>query len=130
MREESRFRPDALSPAQAMGLMQIIPPTGVAIARELGRKGFVPEQLYRPVVNIEYGVQYLNTNLKRFGGALPQTIASYNAGPDAVARWLKARPDREWDEFIEEIPYQETNRYVKKVLKSYYIYCLLYSPLP
>lgn len=126
MREESRFRPDALSPAQAMGLMQIIPPTGVAIARELGRKGFVPEQLYRPVVNIEYGVQYLNTNLKRFGGALPQTIASYNAGPDAVARWLKARPDREWDEFIEEIPYQETNRYVKKVLKSYYIYCLLY----
>jgi len=65
--------------------------------------------------------------MKRFGGQLPPTIASYNAGPDAVARWLKSRPNREWDEFVEEIPYKETNNYVKKVLKSYYIYRILYS---
>ena len=127
MREESRFRPSVVSPAQAIGLMQIIPPTGLEIAQDLGREGFVPEWLYQPVTNIEYGVHYLNKNLNRFDGKLPQTIASYNAGPNAVSRWMKARPGREWDEFIEEIPYKETNNYVKKVLKSYYIYNLLYN---
>ncbi len=126
MREESRFRPDVVSPAQAMGLMQIIPPTGQEIANDLGRQGFVPEQLYQPVTNIEFGVHYLNKNRQRFDGALPQTIASYNAGPEAVERWLKSRPNRDWDEFIEEIPYKETNNYVKKVLVSYYIYSLVY----
>jgi soluble lytic murein transglycosylase len=127
MREESRFRPAVVSPAQAIGLMQIIPPTGSEIARDLGRQGFVPEQLYQPVTNIEFGVHYLNKNRARFGGALPQTIASYNAGPDAVERWIRARPGREWDEFVEEIPYKETNNYVKKVMKSYYIYQLMYE---
>jgi soluble lytic murein transglycosylase len=127
MREESRFRPSVTSPAQAIGLMQIIPPTGAEIARDLGRRGFVPEQLFQPVTNIEFGVHYLNKNRARFGGDLPRTIASYNAGPDAVERWVRARPGREWDEFIEEIPYKETNLYVKKVLKSYYIYKLMYG---
>ncbi len=126
MREESRFRPSVVSPAKAIGLMQIIPPTGFEIARILGRQGFSPEQLYEPVVNIEFGIQYLAMNLQRFNGSLVNTIASYNAGPEAVERWQKARPNREWDEFIEEIPYDETNLYVKKVLKSYYLYNLLY----
>lgn len=126
MREESRFRPSVVSPAEAIGLMQIIPPTGAEIARDLNRRGFVPEWLYQPVTNIEFGVHYLNKNLKRFDGSYPHTIASYNAGPEAVSRWVKSRPNREWDEFIEEIPYKETNHYVKKVLKSYYIYRLLY----
>ncbi|MCE9624261.1 MAG: transglycosylase SLT domain-containing protein [Deltaproteobacteria bacterium] len=128
MREESHFRPQVVSAAQAIGLMQIIPPTGCEIAESLGRTGFSPEDLYRPVVNIEYGIQYLTMNLKRFNGNLVETIASYNAGPDAVARWHKARPQREWDEFVEEIPYAETQEYVRKVLKSYYLYSLLYAP--
>lgn len=126
MREESRFKPNAQSPAQAIGLMQIIPPTGAEIAEDLGREGYVPEWLFQPVTNIEFGVHYLHKNWQTFGRRFPETFASYNAGPDAVTRWLKARPDREWDEFIEEIPYKETNNYVKKVLKSYYIYQLLY----
>ncbi|MCP5467753.1 MAG: tetratricopeptide repeat protein [Deltaproteobacteria bacterium] len=126
MREESRFRPRIVSPAQAIGLMQIIPPTGEEIAHQLGRKGFVAEKLYEPVVNIEFGVHYLHTNLKRFNDSLPHTIASYNGGPHNVARWMQARPGREWDEFVEEIPYRETHNYVKKVLKSYYIYQIMY----
>ena len=128
MREESHFRADVVSAAQAIGLMQIIPPTGYEIARDLGRSGFTPEDLYRPVVNIEYGIQYLTMNKKRFGGNLIHTIASYNAGPNAVERWAKARPKREWDEFVEEIPYAETQEYVRKVLRSYYLYSLLYNP--
>ncbi|MDX1386621.1 MAG: tetratricopeptide repeat protein, partial [bacterium] len=62
MREESRFRPSVVSPAQAIGLMQIIPPTGEEIAQDLERPGFVPEWLYQPVTNIEFGVHYLNKN--------------------------------------------------------------------
>lgn len=127
MREESHFRPSVVSSAQAIGLMQIISPTGYEIAGVLGRSEFTPEDLYRPVTNIEYGVQYLAMNLQRFGGNLIQTIASYNAGPNAVERWGKARPKREWDEFVEEIPYAETQEYVRKVLRSYYLYSLLYG---
>lgn len=126
MREESRFRPGVVSPAKAIGLMQIIPPTGFEIAGDLGRQGFTPDDLYNPVVNIEYGVHYLAKNLDRFQNNMIFTIASYNAGPEAVERWHKARPGREWDEFVEEIPYAETNNYVKKVLKSYYVYSLMY----
>lgn len=127
MREESHFRPSVVSSAQAIGLMQIIPPTGYEIARALGRSGFTPEDLYRPVVNIEYGVQYLTMNLKRFGGNLIHTIASYNAGPNAVERWAKSRAGLDWDEFVEEIPYGETQDYVRKVLRSHYLYGLLYG---
>ncbi|MFO1463426.1 MAG: transglycosylase SLT domain-containing protein [bacterium] len=127
MREESHFRPQVVSAAEAIGLMQIIPPTGYEIARELGRSGFTPEDLYRPVVNIEYGIQYLAMNQRRFGGKLIPTIASYNAGPEAAERWLKARPQLDWEEFAEEIPYAETQDYVRKVLRSYYLYSLLYG---
>ena len=127
MREESRFRPQVVSPANAIGLMQIIPPTGSEIAAFLRRSAFSPEDLYRPVVNVEYGVQYLAMNLKRFSGNLIETIASYNAGPEAVERWKKARPGRDWQEFVEEIPYAETQDYVRKVLRSYYLYSLIYG---
>jgi len=127
MREESHFRPQVVSPADAVGLMQIIPPTGYEISKSLGRTGFTPEDLYRPVVNIEYGIQYLATNRRRFGGKIIPTIASYNAGPEAVERWLKARPQSDWEEFAEEIPYAETQDYVRKVLRSFYLYSLLYD---
>jgi soluble lytic murein transglycosylase-like protein len=127
MREESRFRPQVVSAANAIGLMQIIPPTGSEIAAYLRRSSFSPEDLYRPVVNVEYGVQYLAMNLKRFSGNMIETIASYNAGPEAVERWKKARPGRDWEEFVEEIPYAETQEYVRKVLRSFYLYSLLYG---
>ncbi len=126
MREESHFRPQVVSPADAVGLMQIIPPTGYEISKGLGRTGFSPEDLYRPVVNIEYGIQYLASNRRRFGGKIIPTIASYNAGPEAVERWLKERPNSDWEEFTEEIPYAETQEYVRKVLRSFYLYSLLY----
>lgn len=125
MREESGFKPAVVSPAGAIGLMQIIPPTGERIAEELGR-AFTPERLYHPPTNVEFGIHYLNRNLLKFDGDLPRTIASYNAGPEAVERWTKARPTRDWEEFVEEIPFRETNLYVKKVLRSYYIYRLMY----
>ncbi len=126
MREESRFRPEVRSPANAIGLMQLIPQTAYEVAEALGRKQFMTQDLTQPAVNIEMGSQYLAMMLRRFDGNLIHTIASYNAGPDAVTRWLASRNNLEWDEFVEEIPYLETRAYVKKVWMSYVRYAALY----
>lgn len=126
MREESTFRPSVVSPAEAVGLMQIIPPTAYRLAKELKEDGFVVDELTNPMVNIKFGTWYLNQLLKMFDGEKIYAIASYNAGEDAVERWRKNSGNVDIEEFIEEIPYTETNKYVKKVLKSYWIYQRLY----
>ena len=118
LREESRFKSKALSSAGAMGLMQIIPQTGYEIARSLNWSAFKPSDLYQPIVNVRMGTHYLAMLLRQFSGNSVYTIASYNAGPDAVARWEGQRSSRPCEEFIEEIPYRETHLYVKKVMRS------------
>jgi len=127
MREESAFKPFVESHAAAIGLMQIIPPTGLEIARALNDTDFHPEDLSNPWVNIRYGTWYLNKISGQFGGVPYYGIASYNAGPDAVARWKKWGDRMEPDLFVELIPYDETRDYVKKVMKGYWIYKKLYE---
>jgi len=127
MREESHFRPQVMSPAKAIGLMQIIPQTALEIKLDLQREYFTKSDLLKPLINIEFGAYYLGKMFHHFEGNLLHTIASYNAGPEAVDRWLKARGDYDWDEFVESIPYQETRNYVKRVLRSYYLYRLMYE---
>ncbi|MCB1214769.1 MAG: transglycosylase SLT domain-containing protein, partial [Deltaproteobacteria bacterium] len=126
MRTESFYNPKIVSPADARGLMQIIPPTAHDLAQKLGKESFNVEDLWNPAISIELGVYYLSQNLKHFKGNLVYTIASYNAGEESVDRWLKIRSDLDWDEFVESIPYTETRNYVKKVLKFYYFYTMLY----
>ncbi|MFQ5737216.1 MAG: transglycosylase SLT domain-containing protein [Thermodesulfobacteriota bacterium] len=118
MREESSFNPNAVSTTGALGLMQIMPSTGRYIAGKLGRTLDDERELLDPDVNIRLGSWYLAHLARRFDGDLVLTIASYNAGPSAVKRWTVELP-AELDEFIESIPYPETRRYAKKVLKSY-----------
>ncbi len=122
MYEESHFKPKALSAAGAMGLMQIIPQTGYSISDSLKLSSFDSQDLLEPLVNVRFGVHYLAQLLEQFSGDLVQTIAAYNAGPEAVQRWKGQKSDRPCDEFIEEIPYRETNNYVKKVMKSFWNY--------
>lgn len=117
MREESHFNPEAVSPVGAMGLMQIMPSTGRQIADELG-EGFRKTSLLEPGTSIRFGSWYLGQLLKRFNGDAVLTIAGYNAGPNAAARWAGALP-KDTDEFIESIPYDETRGYVKRALRSY-----------
>lgn len=121
MRQESTFKPFVVSRSAAFGLMQIIPPTAHEIARTLGEEPFSIENLLDPPVSIRFGSSYLRTLLNHFNGRLPQAIAAYNAGPDAVDRWEK-KGNLEADEFIELIPYEQTNDYVKKVLVNYWKY--------
>jgi len=126
MREESAFDPDAESLAAAYGLMQLIVPTAKSIARPLG----LPADrvsLKRPSVNIALGTG----ELARLANAFPENtllaIPAYNAGPGNPKRWLRERPNADFDLWVELIPYVETRRYVKRVLSSRAVYAFLYQ---
>jgi soluble lytic murein transglycosylase len=124
MREESAYRPTVVSVVGARGLLQIMPETGERLAQELALADFDPDDLFEPAVNIRLGSHYLRTLLIRFDGQLSAAIASYNAGPNAVVRWID--PELDDDEWVEAIPYDQTRAYVKRVLRSLYAYRVLY----
>ena len=126
MREESHFRVDADSVAGAKGLMQLMPATAAMVAKENGVR-LDEDALFRPAVNIRLGTLYLERLYRRFKGNAVHTAASYNAGPTAVRRWLRTMKSLPPGEFVERIPYGETQRYVKKVLATAALYRRLYS---
>lgn len=127
IREESVYDPRALSPVGAIGLMQLMPDTGRRVARAAGLSDFSVDQLYTPDVNLTLGVRYLGDLLDRFAGNPAYAVAAYNAGPEAVTRWLESGPPRAIEEFIEEIPFVETRAYVKRVLRSAWLYHAFYG---
>ena len=127
IRQESLFDAHALSPANARGLMQILPSTGSRLASQLGHEGFDAEQLYETDLNVALGTTYLRNLLDRFGGSLPRVLAAYNAGEAAVDKWMRRYPDLEDDEFVESITYRETRNYVKRVLANERLYRALYA---
>jgi len=126
MREESGYRPEVTSPAGARGLLQIMPDTGRRLAAELGLGGFEPADLYLPRTNIRLGTFYLDQLMRQFDGRLVAAVASYNAGPHNVARWLVERPGLEDDEWVEAVPYSQTRSYVKRVMRSIHAYRMLH----
>ncbi|MEO8981150.1 MAG: transglycosylase SLT domain-containing protein [Polyangiaceae bacterium] len=126
MREESAFDPDAESPANAYGLMQLILPTAKTMARPLG----LPSDrasLKRPSVNVALG----SSVLAKYAAAFPENallaIPAYNAGPNNPKRWLRERPTADFDIWVELIPFVETRRYIKRVLSSRAAYAFLYQ---
>ncbi|MDT7043324.1 transglycosylase SLT domain-containing protein [Candidatus Nitronereus thalassa] len=127
IREESLYNTQALSPVGAIGLMQLMPTTAERVARKVGFSSFKREDLFSGEINIQLGVQYVSQLLGEYEGKNIPVIAAYNAGPNAVKRWLDKNGHREADEFVELISYKETRRYVKRVLTSYHVYRDLYS---
>lgn len=121
IREESRFDPDAISSAGAVGLMQLMPATAYRIKKKLRIELKNDSELYDAKKNILIGTHYLSLLIKEFK-ELPMAIAAYNAGENAVREWLFDSNYKDIEEFIEDIPYRETKRYVKNVLKSYWQY--------
>jgi peptidoglycan lytic transglycosylase len=119
IREESTYDPAAVSPAGALGLMQVMLQTGEMIANRLGVEEFSRELLFDPTYNIKLGSRYLGQLAKKFNHNPMYTIAAYNAGPDVVAKWAEQFGGGDPDEFVESIPYTETRLYVKRVLRSY-----------
>ena len=127
MREESDFVPDAKSTSSAFGLMQLIVPTARGIARGTGLP--VDEgSLKQPAVSIALGTKLLAQLRGAFPDNPPLAIAAYNGGGGAVARWLAARGDEDFDLWVEEIPWEETRGYIKRVLSSEAAYAYLYDP--
>jgi soluble lytic murein transglycosylase len=126
MREESAFDPDAVSPAAAYGLMQLIVPTARTLAR---RDNLVvtPQTLRRPKVNVALGCRALAEFSARFPDNPLLAIPAYNAGPGRPARWLKEHPSSEFDLWVELVPFPETRRYTKRVLSSRAVYAFLYD---
>lgn len=126
MREESRFDPYARSAAGALGLMQIMPHTAHNLNKKLNFDISGNAEMYNIKTNITIGAYYLNSLLKEFG-SLPIALAAYNAGHDKVREWIKEGSYKSYDEFIEDIPYDETRNYVKRVLLTYTAYLDLVS---
>jgi len=122
IRAESVFNPNARSPANAMGLMQVLPGTGAGVAQRIGLAGYAgADSLYDPETNIAIGTAYLRQLLDKYGQPYV-TIAAYNAGPTPAARWLGQRPSHDPDFWIETISYKETRDYVARVLAFSTIY--------
>ncbi len=129
MREESLFDPRARSSAGAIGLTQLMPRTAREVAAGL-RVRVTSAALHRPDLNVRLGAAYLGDLLAQLDGSKVLAVAAYNAGPEAVWRWVRARPDAEVDEWVEQIPAAETRDYVKHVLASYGAYRLVYDGAP
>ena len=126
MAQESTFQADVRSPADAWGLMQLLPSTGRRYATKEGIRGFSTARLTHAETNVRLGTAYLSDLLARFGDAAP-ALAAYNAGENRVDRWLVESPGLPRDEFIDNIPFPETQNYVKRIIGTAEDYRLLYG---
>jgi soluble lytic murein transglycosylase len=124
--QESNFDPVVVSHANAYGLMQILPSTGRSYARKLGVKPFSTRRLTEADVNVRLGTQIFADDIRKFGG-VHFALAAYNAGGSRVNAWRREKPDLPQDEFIDDIPFPETQNYVKRILGTAEDYRSLYS---
>lgn len=127
IREESRYDVDALSIANAHGLMQLIVPTAKAVAKQQKMRLTNLNNLYNPHFNIRLGTHYLGSLAKQFKNQMVYASGSYNAGPHRMKKWLKTHGNLPIDEFVESIPFRETRNYVKRVFMSYTLYKMVYQ---
>lgn len=126
MKQESQFKPDARSGADARGLAQVIPSTGAGIAQQLGDSNFSANDLYLPYIAIRYGAYYLASNLPQFDSKLLPVLAAYNGGPGNADRWLAGSALIDPDLYTERIDLFETEDYLRKVYQNYGFYRLTY----
>lgn len=128
-RQESLFNPNAVSPAGARGLMQLMPGTAKEVATRLGIP-YAREKLHEEGYNIQLGASYLQRMISYFGGNHVLAVAAYNAGPGNVNKWLNRigdprSPNVDAIDWIEQIPFSETRNYVQRVMENAVIYTTL-----
>lgn len=127
MRNESKFNPNAVSSKEAKGLMQIAPITGKWAAEKLPIENYREEMLFDPELNIQIGCWYLSVLQQEFNYDFDLIIPAYNAGNGNVKKWLKNTKYSKDGKSLDEIPFEETKIYHKKVSRDYKIYKWLYS---
>ena len=123
---ESSNNKDAVSPVGAMGLMQIMPDTGVWIAEKIEVENFTQERLFEPDTNIRFGCWYLDYLSDKFDGNRTSVLAAYNGGPGNVEKWLGDERYSQGGQ-LTDIPFPETERYIEKVQRAYEKYLTLYE---
>ena len=121
IREESYFNPSAISSVGARGLMQLMPSTAQEFA------GVNSEDLFKPELNIKTGTEYYLSLRSMLGGNDISAVAAYNGGIGSINKWLSKYKYIDMDEFVEQIPYPETQNYVKKVFRTYWNYIRIYT---
>jgi soluble lytic murein transglycosylase len=126
MQKESEYNPHDVSYADAIGLLQMIPPTSRRVAERIDTP-YTDDVLYDPEGNIRFGAWYIGHLLKKFKGQIAIGAGSYNAGPRAMMKWLVKNGARPLDEFVELCPYTQTREYMKKALDIYARYVYLYA---
>jgi soluble lytic murein transglycosylase len=127
IRQESEFNAAAVSRANAVGLMQLLPKTGRTVAKQVKLKGYKAPQLYDPAVNLELGTRYFKEMVDKYNGKFEYALAAYNAGDDRVSDWLGEGHYRDAPEFVESIPFTETREYVQAILRNASVYRKLYE---
>ena len=126
IKAESNFEPNITSHSGAMGLMQIMDETAKEIAEYIDYDYVTKEVLYQPEVNIMIGTKYYAYLLKIYKNNTNLALAAYNAGIGNVNKWIKEGTIKEDGSDIENIPFKETNNYVRKILRDYNIYKEIY----
>lgn len=125
IRQESRFMPKIKSVVGATGLMQVMPKTGEETAKKINLVSYDLENVND---NVNLGTHYLDFTHKEYKNNSMLAVASYNAGPNAVSRWLKQFGFDDVDAFVDKIPYPETRGYVESVFENYWNYLQIYNP--
>jgi soluble lytic murein transglycosylase len=125
VRQESKFDPETRSPVGALGLMQVMPTTAAFIAPKIEMSSY---ELINPADNIKLGAWYLAHMHDEVKNDSLLAVASYNAGPNNVSKWVKKIGFNDPDEFVENIPFDETQGYVRNVLGNYWNYLRTYNP--
>ena len=126
IRQESEFNPSAVSRANALGLMQLLPKVGSSVARQEKLRHFSSSQLFTPEINLQLGTRYFREMVDRFG-TFEYALAAYNAGSNRVDDWLGQGKYRDPQEFVESIPFTETREYVQAILRNANVYRQLYG---
>jgi soluble lytic murein transglycosylase len=126
MRKESGFDPHVHSYADAIGLLQMIPPTTRRVVRHLGIE-YTEDLLFDPELNVRTGSWYIGHLLAKFNGQIPFGAGAFNGGPSPIMKWLDAWGERPVDELVELAAYTQTREYMKKVTENYARYVYLYA---
>lgn len=127
IKAESNFKSDVKSNSNAIGLMQLLENTAVEMSNSVKQDEITEKSLYDPEMNIKLGISYYSYLLKHYRGNNILALTAYNAGMGNVDNWIKKGVIKSDGSDIENIPYKETNNYVRKILRDYKLYVKLYN---
>lgn len=127
IKTESNFNPNVKSQSNAIGLMQLLEETALERSNEIDEQGITEEELYNPEINIKLGTSYYAYLVKHYQGNNVLALTAYNAGMGNVDNWIQLGIIKSDGSDIENIPYKETNNYVRKILRDYQMYLKLYD---